>query len=128
MTKIVDYCIVGGGPSGLTSAYELLKKNKKILMIERDSRVGGLAKSYNYNGHIFDTGPKRFHTDDPIVQSFLEEIMNMDIIGRSTKVHFMNRYFDWPLNLKSIFKMPPSMIIKTLYDLLNKDNLQYKFI
>ena len=124
MTKIFDYCIVGGGPSGLTSAYELLKKNKKILMIERDSRVGGLAKSYNYNGHIFDTGPKRFHTDDPIVQSFLEEIMNMDIIGRSTKVHFMNRYFDWPLNLKSIFKMPPSMIIKTLYDLLNKDNLQ----
>ena len=47
MTKIFDYCIVGGGPSGLTSAYELLKKNKKILMIERDSRVGGLANKWH---------------------------------------------------------------------------------
>ena len=41
-----DYCVVGGGPSGLTVAYKLLKAGKKVLMIERDSRIGGLAKSF----------------------------------------------------------------------------------
>ena len=97
MSEIFDYCIVGSGPSGLTCSYELLKDNKKILIIERDSRSGGLAKSYNYDGNIFDTGPKRFHTDDEVVKNFLNEIMQMETIGRSTKVHFVNKYFDWPL-------------------------------
>jgi len=124
MSEIYDFCIVGSGPSGLTCAYKLLKENKKIIMIERDERAGGLAKSYNYNGHIFDTGPKRFHTDDPVVKEFLKEIMDMEVIGRSTKVHFVNRYFDWPLNLKSIFKMPPSVAIKAIYDLINKDEMK----
>ena len=88
MSDILDYIVVGAGPSGLTFAYQALKSNKKVMILERDSRVGGLAKSYNYNGNIFDTGPKRFHTDDPIVQDFLKEIMSMDVIGRSTKVFF----------------------------------------
>ena len=59
-----DFCIVGAGPSGLTTAYHLLKAGKKVLIIERGDRVGGLGKSYKYDGQIFDTGPKRFHTDD----------------------------------------------------------------
>ena len=124
MSEIFDYCIVGSGPSGLTCSYELLKENKKILMIERDSRSGGLAKSYNYDGNIFDTGPKRFHTDDEVVKNFLNEIMQMETIGRSTKVHFVNKYFDWPLNLKSIFKMPISTAIKSLYDLVHKEDIR----
>tara|TARA_Y100001935_G_C17148942_1_gene429441 strand:- start:16 stop:555 length:540 start_codon:yes stop_codon:yes gene_type:complete len=124
MSEIFDYCIVGSGPSGLTCSYELLKDNKKILIIERDSRSGGLAKSYNYDGNIFDTGPKRFHTDDEVVKNFLNEIMQMETIGRSTKVHFVNKYFDWPLNLKSIFKMPISTAIKSLYDLVHKEDIR----
>lgn len=121
-----DYCIVGAGPSGLTFAYNLIKKNKslKIKIIEKSDRVGGLAKSYDYNGHIFDTGPKRFHTDDPVVKDFLKEISNLKEIGRSTKVHFLNKYFDWPLNIKSIIKMPLNESIKSLYDLIFKEDFR----
>ena len=39
------------------------------MLIERGEHVGGLAKSHTYGGHIFDTGPKRFHTDDPVSSS-----------------------------------------------------------
>lgn len=124
MIDLFDFCIVGSGPSGLTCSYELLKENKKVLMIERDDRSGGLAKSYNYDGNIFDTGPKRFHTDDEVVKNFLNEIAQMETIGRSTKVYFANKYFDWPLNLKSIFRMPLSTTIKSLYDLINKEDIQ----
>ena len=74
-----DYCIVGAGVSGLTTAYHLLKADQKVLIVERDQRVGGLGKSYNYDGHIFDTGPKRFHTDDQIVIDFIEHVLNENI-------------------------------------------------
>ena len=117
-----DFCIVGAGPSGLTAAYQLLKAGKSVLLIERDDRVGGLAKSYNYGGQIFDTGPKRFHTDDRIVLDFIQEITQGNIakIGRSTKVFFLGKYFEWPLQSTDLFKMPPGVSIQCVMDLLKE--------
>lgn len=122
MNEQYDFCVVGAGPSGLTVAYKLLQAGKRIVLIERDDRVGGLAKSYDYKGQIFDTGPKRFHTDDKIVLDFIAEIAQGDIctIGRSTKVHFLNRYFEWPLQTKDVLKMPIHLSIKCILDLLKK--------
>ena len=101
-----DFCIVGAGASGLTTAYKLLKAGKKVLVIDRDNRIGGLGKSYEYDGHIFYTGPKRFHTDDPVVLDFIEHVLKVDIlrIGRATKVYFLDRYFGWPLHTKDMLK------------------------
>ena len=87
-------------------AYKLLQGGCNVLVMERESRVGGLAKSFNYDGHIFDVGPKRFHTDDPIVVEFIHHVMNMISIKRSTKVYFLEKFFEWPLNAKDILKMP----------------------
>ncbi len=117
-----DYCVVGSGPSGLTAAYKLLKGGKSVLLIERDARIGGLAKSYEYDGHIFDTGPKRFHTDDKVVLDFIQEITKGHIatIGRSTKVFFLGNYFEWPLQTKDLVKMPLGVSVKCAMDLLKK--------
>ncbi len=117
-SQTYDYCIVGAGPSGLTLAYKLLKGGGNVVVIERDNRVGGLAKSYNYDGQIFDTGPKRFHTDDKIVVDFINHIMEMIRIKRSTKVYFMDRYFEWPLNSTDLIKMPFNISLKCFFDLL----------
>ena len=40
-----DIIIFGGGLSGLTLAHELIKKNLKILIIEKDNEMGGMARS-----------------------------------------------------------------------------------
>ncbi len=119
-----DYCIVGCGPAGLTLAYNLLRGGKRVLMIERDDRVGGLSKSHNYGGHVFDTGPKRFHTDDPIVQNFISHVMSgpetLDVIGRSTLVHFAERYFNWPLSTTDLLKLPIGLSVRAAFDLITK--------
>ena len=98
-----DYVIVGGGPSGLTLAYKLLEARKSVILIERDERIGGLAKSFSYDGNIFDLGPKRFHTDDNKVTEFISSIMNLIEIDRSTLVCFFKRYLDWPLRRRDLF-------------------------
>jgi len=128
MKSKYDYCIVGAGPSGLTAAYKLLKAGKTVVLVERDDRVGGLAKSHDYDGQIFDIGPKRFHTDDQVVLDFIHEILRDDVseIDRSTKVHFLGRYFDWPLSSKDILKMPLGVSTRCFFELLQKREISDK--
>jgi len=40
-----DIIIFGGGLSGLTLAHELIKSNLKILVVEKDHELGGMARS-----------------------------------------------------------------------------------
>ena len=49
--------IIGGGPAGLTAAYELLKHTDiKPIIIEQSEYVGGLSKTVNYKGNRIDIG------------------------------------------------------------------------
>lgn len=119
-----DYIIVGAGPSGLVCAYELQKRGFTCLIVDRDNSVGGLSKSVRYEKqndcHIFDTGPKRFHSDDQVVIDFLNEISSFSVIGRSTEVFFGNRFLEWPLRTSQIPLLPKSIALKTALDLIQK--------
>ena len=46
--------ILGAGPAGLAAAYTLTQQGQSVVVVERDSRVGGLAKSIEYKGLILD--------------------------------------------------------------------------
>ncbi|MCX6694977.1 MAG: NAD(P)/FAD-dependent oxidoreductase [Candidatus Altiarchaeota archaeon] len=56
---MVDYdaIVVGGGISGLLSTLALSKEGKKVLLLEKDSYLGGVCRSYNVDGYTVDTGP-----------------------------------------------------------------------
>ena len=118
--------IVGGGVAGLTAAYNLIKKNNnlKILLFEKDQRLGGLAKSFRYEDkYIFDIGPKRFHTEDEHVIEFIQDIAQhipLIEIKRSSKVLFLDKYYSWPLTKKDLFKLPIGMAFASARDLLSK--------
>lgn len=51
-----DVIVVGGGISGLLSALTLSKHGKKVLVLEKDSIVGGNCNSYSVDGFHVDTG------------------------------------------------------------------------
>jgi len=54
--------IIGAGPAGLTAAYELSKLGVRSRVLEADSTVGGIARTVNYKGYLFDIGGHRFFT------------------------------------------------------------------
>jgi len=47
--------IVGAGPAGLTAAYELSNLGIPCVVLEKDSVVGGLARTVEHAGFRFDT-------------------------------------------------------------------------
>lgn len=66
--------IIGGGPAGLTAAYELLKHTDiKPIIIEQSDYVGGLSKTVNYKGNRIDIGGHRFFSkSDRIIEWWLD--------------------------------------------------------
>ena len=68
--------IFGAGPAGLAAAYQLTKQGQSVVVVERDSRVGGLAKSIEYQDFILDYGPHRFFTKVAPVLKLWNEVFN----------------------------------------------------
>jgi protoporphyrinogen oxidase len=54
--------IIGAGPAGLTAARELVQGGVAPVVLDPDSRVGGLARTAEYRGFRFDIGGHRFFT------------------------------------------------------------------
>ena len=61
-----DYLVVGSGLFGSTFAYEMVRKGKKVLVIDRRNHIGGNIycekinniNVHKYGAHIFHTSSK----------------------------------------------------------------------
>lgn len=69
--------IIGAGPSGLTAAYELLKKSNKyeVVVLEESNDIGGISKTVKYHSNRMDIGGHRFFSKDKRVMDFWTSIM-----------------------------------------------------
>jgi len=94
-----DLVIIGAGPAGLTAAYELANSNKKIIVLEKKSQVGGLAETKVFEKYRYDIGPHRFFTKNKEVYNLFLEMLDKDAVevNRKTRILFKNSYFDYPL-------------------------------
>lgn len=91
--------IIGAGPAGLTTAYELSKLGIRSIVLEADHQVGGISRTVKYQNFRFDIGGHRFFTKVPYIQSLWEEILKDDflICSRLSRIHYRGRFFNYPL-------------------------------
>lgn len=95
-----DVVILGAGPAGLTAAYELSAKGLSCIVIERDSTVGGLAKTVEYKGYLFDLGGHRFYTKVALIERLWKEVLGSDFLARPrlSRIYYRSRFFHYPLD------------------------------
>lgn len=68
--------IIGAGPAGLSTAYELNKSQDfDITILEMEKFVGGISRTAYYNGNRMDVGGHRFFTKVERVSDLWHEIM-----------------------------------------------------
>jgi len=91
--------ILGAGPAGLAAAYALTKQGVPVVVVERDAKVGGLAKSIEYKGFILDFGPHRFYTKLAPVLKLWDEVLGKEqvTVNRLTRIYYGRKYFSYPI-------------------------------
>ena len=101
--KIGCAIIIGGGPAGLTAAYELIKRsNIKPIILEAESQLGGISKTINHNGNRIDIGGHRFFSKSDRVMNWWLNILPLEAgvskaatskieIGYQNKKHQLNQ-------------------------------------
>jgi protoporphyrinogen oxidase len=91
--------IIGGGPAGLTAAYELCKIGGESIVLEKDQIVGGISKTVNYKNYKFDIGGHRFFTKVKMVNDIWKEVLGDDFLKRKrlSRIYFNNKFFYYPL-------------------------------
>lgn len=91
--------VIGGGPAGLTAAYELNKHGKKSITFEKADRVGGISRTETYKGYRFDIGGHRFFTKVGEVDALWHEVMGDEFIQvpRLSRIYYKNKFFSYPL-------------------------------
>jgi len=94
-----DVIIFGAGPAGLAAGLYLARKGKKVLLTEKESRVGGISKTIEYKGCRFDLGGHRFFTKSKEVNDLWNETLGADFLTRprSSRIYYRNKFFDYPL-------------------------------
>ncbi len=92
--------IIGAGPSGLTAAYELCKIGVKSVVLEKDEVVGGISRTVNYRGYLFDIGGHRFFTKVKAVDDLWREILEEGKFlkrRRLSRIYYNKKFFHYPL-------------------------------
>ena len=138
--KEYDVLIIGGGVSGLMAGIELAKNGKKVILLEKENVVGGQCKTEILQSgdetYRFDYGGHRFITNNEVLLSFVEEILGDDLLiaKRSSVILHQNRVYEYPLNLKNLFKVAPLKLllgaffdtVKILLNLVKPDDKNFK--
>jgi protoporphyrinogen oxidase len=95
--------IIGGGPAGLTAAYQLVKAGVPSVVLEKDSILGGISRTEEYKGFLFDIGGHRFFTKVQVVEDMWQEVMGEDFLRRPrlSRIYYNKRFFYYPLRPKN---------------------------
>jgi phytoene dehydrogenase-like protein len=93
-----DYIIVGGGPTGMTLAWLLEDKTRKILLIEDEETLGGCHRVHRINGYFSEHGPRVYSNSYLML---IELLKDMDI-------DFDDYFVEYKTFISSINKKNPS--------------------
>lgn len=111
--------VAGGGPAGLTGAYELSRHGKSCVVLEADPRlVGGISRTDEYKGYRFDIGGHRFFSKSGEVNELWREVLGDQFITRSrlSRIYYDRKFFHYPLKpVDALWKLGPWRAARILF-------------
>jgi len=100
LKKPYDYLIVGAGPYGSVSAYELTKRGKKCLVIDKRDVIGGNCYTENVNGiHVHKYGAHIFHTNDKYIWDYVNQFAEFKQYTHNVIANYKGEMYTLPFNM-----------------------------
>lgn len=119
--------IIGAGPVGLVTAWQLLENDWSVTIFEKDEIVGGMCRTWKWGDYLVDTGPHIFHTPDNSLSQFWEKhfgdlFIKGDFWCKNVGGEKFDEYWDYPLSWESISRYPLELKTKILAELNSLNN------
>jgi len=114
-----DILILGAGPAGMACAFELHKEGKSIDIIEKNSKIGGLARTLQFGDFRTDIGPHRFFSQNPYLYQFIEDLLGERWIrvNRLTRFYIDGKFLLYPIEIKdALLSVGPYKAFRILLD------------
>jgi len=113
--------VLGGGLAGLTAAYTLQEAGVECVVLEREERPGGHARSIEVDGYVFDYGPHILFTNDPRMEALIRDLLgdNMRAQERQAFIYHgaHDLYTRFPFQAH-LFGLPVDLVRECLVDLV----------
>ena len=83
----------------MTAAWLLGRQDVRVLVLEADTIVGGIARTSEYKGFRFDIGGHRFFTKVRAVEALWDEMLGKQMLTRPrlSRIYYNGKWFDYPL-------------------------------
>src|SRR6476661_9615414 len=117
--------ILGGGPAGISAAWRLSVLGQPVVVLERDSAVGGMGKTISVGRYAVDYGPHTFHIreteESRAIHKAIEPFFGPDplILTRGTRVLLRGKEYVYPLEMMQVLTgVSPFLSFRIVFDYL----------
>lgn len=101
-----DYVIVGAGLFGSVFAYEMKKRGKKCLVLEKRNHVGGnvyTEKKEEIPVHIY--GAHIFHTKNSDLWEYINQFAEFNHFKNAPLANYKGEIYNLPFNMNTFYQM-----------------------
>jgi len=91
--------IIGGGPAGLTAALESVRRDHATVVLEKEDQFGGIARTVDYRGYLFDIGGHRYFTKVEKINRLWQDMLGEDLlsVSRRSSIYYRGKYLNYHL-------------------------------
>ena len=101
-----DFVIVGAGLFGSVCAYELNKKGKKVLVIDKRDHIGGNVYTEDNNGiQVHKYGAHIFHTNDRVIWDYVNSFVEFNRYTNSPLANYKGELYNLPFNMNTFYQL-----------------------
>lgn len=101
-----DYLIVGAGLFGATFAYEMTKRGKKSLVLEKRNHIGGNCYTEDWNGiQVHKYGAHIFRTSKKEIWDYINQFVEFNHFINCPIAKYHEKVYNMPFNMNTFSRM-----------------------
>lgn len=109
--------IIGAGLSGLSAGYHAQRQHSEYMVYDAEARVGGLCRTVEKDGFLFDYSGHLLHLKNPYFQALVKELLgeNLSIIRRNAFIYSHGSFTRYPFQT-NLYGLPPLVVKECLLE------------
>ena len=115
--------ILGAGPAGISSAWQLAEAGRHVVVLEKEGHVGGLGATRSLNGFRLDYGPHilcvRETEENAVLMRKLAPLLGPDplVFERADRILLRGKYYTYPVKILELLAgVPVGLAARILID------------